>query len=78
MATVRERIAAAKLEDQRLTQTGGRSVRDRIAAAKEQERAFTQRDHVKTVSQVRQAWDGAVTVPPLAFPPPTCRYSSPI
>lgn len=55
MATVRERIAAAKLEDQRLTQTGGRSVRDRIAAAKEQERAFTQRDHVKTVSQVRQA-----------------------
>ena len=63
MATVRERIAAAKLEDQRLTQTGGRSVRDRIAAAKEQERAFTQRDHVKTVSQVRQAREQAAEKP---------------
>ena len=63
MATVRERIAAAKLEDQRLTQTGGRSVRDRIAAAKEQERAFTQTDHVKTVSQVRQAREQAAEKP---------------
>lgn len=63
MVTVRERIAAAKLEDQRLTQTGGRSVRDRIAAAKEQERAFTQTDHVKTVSQVRQAREQAAEKP---------------